>query len=281
MTPNINLNLFANRKLDKVQTAMAYELLHVFQRLGIVPSNVILVGAWEGGEIKGFLEAGVQMAYSFEAEPSAIKILSQSWGGNPRVKLFQGAVASEAGKVKKFHILNHSSSSLFAPNLNLLKRIIPDFQLESEIQVLTITLDASLRDHWEQWGENKLDTLLILDIQGGELEAVKGAPELLKRVGWIQAEVSTAELYQNQNTLTQLDEYLKGKGFNRVSTRIHPEINHGDALYFRPDIITKSFLFAMKIEDFHWNLARNKPSWIPSLSNSKMGRFVLKLIYGK
>ena len=47
------------------------------------------------------------------------------------------------------------------------------------------------------------------------------------------------------------------------------------------DIITKSFLSAMKIEDFHWNLARNKPSWIPSLSSSKMGRFFLKLIYGK
>lgn len=153
--------------------------------------------------------------------------------------------------------------------------------MEGEIQVHTITLDASLRDHYEQLGNNKLDTFLILDIQGGELEAIKGAPELLKKVGWIQAEVSTAELYQDQNTLTQLDEYLKGKGFNRVSTRIHPELNHGDALYFRPNLITKSFLSAMKIEDLHWNLARKRPAWIPSLSHSKVGRFVLKLIYRK
>ena len=205
VTPIINTNLFAKKKLEEVQTAMAYELLHVFKRLGIVPANVILVGAFDGGEIKGFLEAGVQIAYLFEAEPSAIKILSESYGNNPRVKLFEGAVASEGGKVKKFHVLNHSASSLLTPNLDLLKKIIPDFQIEGEIEVHTITLDASLRDHWGQWGENKLDTFLILDIQGGELDAIKGAPELLKRVGGIQAEISTAQLYQDQNTITQLD----------------------------------------------------------------------------
>ena len=260
---------------------MAYELIHVFQRLGTVPANVILVGAWEGGEVRGFLEAGVQMVYLFEAEPSAIKKLTEDYGSNSRVKLFEGAVSSLPGKIKKFHILNHSSSSLFTPNLDLLRKIIPDFQVRAEIQVSTITLDASLREHYEQLGKNKLDTFLILDIQGGELEAIKGATELLERVGWIHAEVSTAELYQGQNTLAQLDEYLKRKGFNRVSTRVHPELNHGDALYFRPELITKSFLRAMRIEDFHWNLARKKPTWLPSLSDSRLGRLALKLIYGE
>lgn len=122
---------------------------------------------------------------------------------------------------------------------------------------------------------------MILDIQGGELDAIKGAPDLLDRVGWIQAEVSTAELYHDQNTLSQLDEFLKGKDFNRISIRIYPERNHGDALYFRPDLVTKSFLTTMKMEDLHWNLARKRPAWIPSLSQSKIGRLVLKFIYGR
>jgi FkbM family methyltransferase len=258
---------------------MAYDLFHVFKRLGLVPSNVILVGAWEGGEVKGFLEAGVQMTYLFEAEPTAIRKLKQNYGSDSRVIIFEGAVASEAGKSKTFHVLNHGSSSLLAPDLNHLKKILPDFQIENKIQVQTITLDSSLRNHWGQWNKNMLETLVILDIQGGELEAIKGAPELLEKVGWIQAEVSTAELYQDQNTLAQLDEYLKGKGFNRVSIRIYPERNHGDALYFRTDLISKSFLTSLKIEDFHWNLARKRPTWIPSLSQTKLGRFILKLIY--
>lgn len=259
---------------------MAYDLFHVFKRLGIVPSNIILVGAWEGGEVKGFLEEGVQNVYLFEAEPSAINILKQTYGDDIRVRLFEGAVAAEPGNVKKFHILNHGSSSLFAPNLGVLKKILPDFQVEEEIEVKTITLDSSLRGFWGKWDEDKLKTFVILDIQGGELEAVKGASELLGRTGWIQAEVSTTELYQGQNTLTQLDGFLKTNGFVRVSTRIYPERNHGDALYFRPKLIKIFFRIAMKIEDIHWNLARNKPTWIPSLRNSKIGRFLLKLIYG-
>ena len=133
---------------------------------------------------------------------------------------------------------------------------------------------------WEQWGESKLDTLVILDIQGGELEALKGATKLIERTSWIQSEVSTANLYQGQNSLAQLDDFLKERGFERVSTRIYKGTNHGDALYFKPSLITKSFRFAMKVEDFHWNLARVRPDWMPSLSDTKVGQLILKLILG-
>ena len=259
---------------------MAYDLFRVFKRLELIPSNIILVGAWEGGEVKDFLAAGVQMMYLFEAEPRAIKVLIESYGGDSRVKLFEGAVASKAGGTKKFHVINYGSSSLLAPDLTLLNKILPDFQIESEIQVRIITLDSSLRNHWGQWSTNKLETLLILDIQGGELDALKGGLEFLEKVGWIQAEVSTAELYKDQNTLSQLDQCMKEKGFKRLSTRIYPERNHGDALYFRPNLINKSFRAAMWIEDLHWNLARKRPAWIPSLSETKIGRLILKLIYG-
>lgn len=259
---------------------MAYDLSHVFKRLGTIPSNVILVGAWEGGEVKGFLEEGVQNVYLFEAEPSAINILKKSYGDDIRVRLFEGAVAAEAGNVKKFHVLNHGSSSLLAPNLEVLKNILPDFLVEEEIEVKTITLDSSLRGFWGQWGDDKLLNLAILDIQGGELEALKGATELLADIGWIQSEVSTTELYQGQNTLAELDVFLKAKGFARVSARIYPDRNHGDVLYFRPNLIAKSFRIAMKIEDMHWNLARIKPTWIPSLRNSWIGKLLLKLVHG-
>lgn len=259
-------------QLDKGFTTMAYDLVHVFKRLGVVPSNVILVGAWEGQEIKSFLEAGIQRAYLFEAEPIAINVLTKSYGDDKRVLLFQGAVASKDGQVKKFHILNHGSSSLLAPNLDKLRVILPDFQIENEILVNTITLDTCLRDHWNQWNENKLNTLLIVDIQGGELEALKGGKELLKRVGWIHSEVSTTEIYQNQNTLTELDQFLSESGFKRVSTRIYSERSHGDALYFRPNLITYFFQIAMKIGDLHWNLARKRPEWIPSLSHFGVGK---------
>lgn len=258
---------------------MAYDLIRIFKKLELIPSNVILVGAWEGGEVRVFLEAGVQRAYLFEAEPTALRKLEEIYGNESRVKIIQGAVSSEAGNLQKFYVLNHGSSSLFAPNLVHLKKIISDFFVEREILVRTITLDSSLRNCWEIWNSNGLDTLLILDIQGGELEALRGAPGLLEKVGWILAEVSTSELYKNQNTLKQLDQYLNGKGFHRLSIRLYPKRNHGDALYFRSNLVTKAFVRTMKMEDIHWNLARMRPAWIPSLSQTKLGRLILKLVW--
>lgn len=259
---------------------MAYDLFHVFKRLGVVPTNVILVGAWEGGEVKDFLNEGVKKVFLFEAEPSAIDILKHTYGKDPRVRIFEGAVAAESGQLKKFHVLNHGSSSLFMPNLGELKKILPDFQVEEEISVLTITLDSALREELGIWNHGRLNSLMILDIQGGELEALKGASKLLEKVDWIEAEVSTIELYQGQNTLKQLDAFLEVKGFSRVSTRIYSTRHHGDALYFRKKLLSWPFRFAMVVEDMHWNLARKKPSWLPSLRASRLGRSILKFIYG-
>lgn len=260
---------------------MAYDLFHVFKRLGVVPTNVILVGAWEGGEVKGFLHEGVKNVYCFEAEPSAINILNDIYGKDERVRIFEGAVSAESGQEKIFHVLNHGSSSLFVPNLGELNKILPDFQIKEEISVKSITLDSALREELETWNHDKLSSLIILDIQGGELDALKGAPELLEKIGWIQAEVSTKELYQGQNTLKQLDTFLRANGFSRVSTRIYSNWNHGDALYFRKELISRIFRLGMVVGDLHWNLARKKPSWFPSLRESRIGRSILKIIFGE
>lgn len=249
------------------------------ERLNIKVENIILVGAWEAAEIKCFLDAGALRAYLFEAEPRAIDMLKQSYGTDLRVKIFEGAVSSQSGLTVKFNVLNHSSSSLYMPNMEELKKILPDFRVEKEIYVNTITLDSALDPYFKSWNGSKLGNLMILDIQGGELEALKGAPELLKEIGWIHSEVSTVELYQGQNSLKQLDYFLKQNGFLRVSKRLYPKLNHGDALYFRPNLIPSFFKSRILLEDIHWILAQKKPKWIPPLKTSFLGRLVLKLIY--
>ena len=260
---------------------MAYDLQNICERLNIAVENIILVGAWEGAEIKGFLDAGALNAYLVEAEPSAISILEQTYGTDSRVKIFEGAASSKAGLTLKFNVLNHSSSSLYMPNLEQLKKILPDFRIEKEIYVNTITLDSILQPYFKCWSSTKLGTLMILDIQGGELEALKGGPELLKKIGWIHSEVSTIELYKDQNSLKQLDHFLKQHGFARVSIRLYPKLHHGDALYFKKNLIPRFFRLRILLEDIHWMLAQRKPSWIPSLKTSFLGRLILKIVYSQ
>ena len=260
---------------------MAYDLHSMCERLNIKVENIILVGAWEGAEIKGFLDAGDLGAYLFEAEPRAIEMLKQSYGTDLRVKIFEGAVSSQSGLTLKFNVMNHSSSSLYIPNMEELRKILPDFQVEKEIYVKTITLDSTLEPYFKSWSSANLGNLMILDIQGGELEALRGAPELLKKIGWIHSEVSTIELYQGQNSLKELDCFLRENGFLRLSKRLYPKLHHGDALYFKTGLIPSFFKSGLLLEDIHWMLAQRKPSWIPPLKTSFLGRLILKLVFSQ
>ena len=71
-----------------------------------------------------------------------------------------------------------------------------------------------------------------LDIQGVELQALKGFGEYLDPVKYIYTEVNTGEVYINNDSMDQMDEFLGDLGFSRVETRI-TEFEWGDAFYIK------------------------------------------------
>ena len=56
-----------------------------------------------------------------------------------------------------------------------------------------------------------------LDVQGGELEVLKGSDNLLKDVKGICTEVSFVELYKKQALFGDVDTFLRKKGFKFIS----------------------------------------------------------------
>ena len=71
-----------------------------------------------------------------------------------------------------------------------------------------------------------------MDVQGYELEVLKGGSETLKHVDYVYCEVNRDEVYENNAYIEELDEFLSEYEMDRVETDWSGGIL-GDALYVR------------------------------------------------
>jgi FkbM family methyltransferase len=143
-------------------------------------------------------------------------------------------------------------TSLYPPNEPYLARFSTLSELmglDFEIGIETTTLDAFCAAE----EVDEIDFLQI-DVQGADLDVLKGATHLLSRsVTAIQIEVEFSHLYQGQPLFADIDIYLRNQGFTLfdlgVASRprkISPipgnrgfgQILWGDAIYFR-DLISE------------------------------------------
>ena len=121
------------------------------------------------------------------------------------------------GSQRTFHINNYdATSSLFPFNSALTEQFVElkDLHTVSTRTVQTRQLDDILprKDHVD---------FLKLDIQGFELEALRGAESLLQRTSVIHCEVSFAEIYERQCLFSEIETFLRDRGFDFIDL-VHP-----------------------------------------------------------
>ena len=75
-----------------------------------------------------------------------------------------------------------------------------------------------------------------MDVQGYELEVLKGAKKTLESVDYVYCEVNRDEVYENNAYVEELDEFLKEYNMIRVMTSWEGQI-WGDALYVRENLL--------------------------------------------
>ncbi|MFC0343552.1 FkbM family methyltransferase [Epilithonimonas hispanica] len=83
--------------------------------------------------------------------------------------------------------------------------------------------------------------LMVIDLQGYELYAIKSLGKLLNNFDFIMAEINLKELYKNCTLLRDLDVFLANHGFVRKETFVNENF-WGDALYVRTNITGFSFV---------------------------------------
>lgn len=122
------------------------------------------------------------------------------------------AISNSIGEQTLYVTKHPMCSSLYPPNEAFLSRFegLPELvNLDFTVELETDTLDNFFKEE----NQKNIDFLQI-DVQGADLDVLRGAMQLLPSVMAIQIEVEFAELYLNQPLFPDIDSFLKKQGFS-------------------------------------------------------------------
>ena len=176
---------------------------------GLALTTAVDIGANKGQFSLFLVETfpGAQV-YAFEPLAKAAARFRAVFRGDARVTLHQTAIGPEQGP-RTIYVSGREDSSSLLPITPLQDAVFPGTALKETATVPVAPLDEFLtRDQIQP------PALLKLDVQGYELEALRGCQALLPRFAYIYAECSYAEFYAGQALADEIIDHLRHHGFH-------------------------------------------------------------------
>jgi len=148
--------------------------------------------------------------HAFEPTPASREAYQHLHATDPRVKLWPYAIASQPGRAT-FHINQRSMTN------SLLTSAPTSAQWVGEANVTNVErIEVEVRTLDEFCEANRVERvdILKLDIQGSELDALRGATELFRRkaVRYVCLEAPFVLLYERQAFFHEIREFLAAQG---------------------------------------------------------------------
>jgi FkbM family methyltransferase len=204
---------------------ITFEQLVKRHRLHI--TGFIQVGAHFAEELKDFREhiiGSTSNIHLFEPLPEAFAVVKNKANEE---KVYNIALGSKEGMAEMFVDKENTgqSSSILEPALHL--KQYPDITFPTKIRVKVRTLDS-----YNIQGCNAL----WMDVQGYEIEVLKGAVKTLENIDYVYTEVNVDEVYKGCARLYDMDEFLLKFGFERVELDLSGK-TWGDAFYIKKKLI--------------------------------------------
>lgn len=204
---------------------MLIDVAFLARKLHVRPQGVLHVGAHKAEELNQYTKYNWSLENKtiwVEAQPDLALALSEKLDSTRNIVI--NAVAWGEDNVDiSFHVTNNGeSSSVYELSEHLNKH--PQVKEIGVLQLKTIKLSSVLPT-------GSKFNFVNLDIQGAELQALKGLDHFIYDVKWIYTEVNKISLYRDIPLVHEIDDYLAPRGFTRYMTRWVPFKGWGDALY--------------------------------------------------
>ena len=144
---------------------------------------------------------------SFEPLPAATVTFRAVFAGDDLVTLHETAIGPTPGDAT-LHISRRDDSSSLLP---ITSTQVALFHGTAEADTTTVRI-APLRE-FVPASDIRPPAFLKLDVQGFELEALRGCEDLLDRFAYVYAECSFVELYAGQALADEVIAWLRERGF--------------------------------------------------------------------
>jgi FkbM family methyltransferase len=204
---------------------MILSFTNIVKKYNMNISGIIHIGAHQGQEVREYVENGYQDLIMFEPLSENFRILEENLKDmNANITAHQVALGNEEKNVVMYLSDNGLlSSSVLKPKVHL--QLHPSVGFPGVEEVEMRRLDSFVE-------ETKNFNFINMDVQGYELEVLKGGMETLKHIDYVYCEVNRDELYEGNVFIEDLDKFLSDYSMERVETDWAGTL-WGDALYIR------------------------------------------------
>ena len=201
---------------------MLLDLISLVEKYNIKINGVIHIGAHFGEENNLYEKLQIKERIFFEPLVKNFQVLQNNVIGFPIHKL---ALGNENRKIKMFleSANKGQSCSILKPKKH--KEQYPHIIFEGEEEVDMIRLD-------DFSGDTKNFNFINIDVQGYELEVLKGAEKTLENTNVVVTEILREELYQGCVMYQELEAWLNQKGFQMTNSNWVGG-SYGDAIFIK------------------------------------------------
>lgn len=200
-----------------------FNLFELFAKYNVTATGLIHVGAWWGNEHSTYKNLNIGKLVYFEPLRENFLKLKSTIGHDAR--LYNYALGNEEKDVDMFVDTGNDgqSSSVLEPAFHT--TLYPNIVFKKKQRVKMKRLDS--------YEFSKVYNFMCIDVQGYELEVLRGAENTLNNINYIICEINKEELYKDCARVDEIDIFLKKYNFSRTETLWNESQTWGDAFYIK------------------------------------------------
>jgi FkbM family methyltransferase len=178
-------------------------------RHGVPVEGIIHVGANRAAEYPEYARSTRGLVLFLEAIPELAAEIARMLDERKPHFVCQAVAGAEDGKPVTFHVSNGDGRSSSYLEMGRLKEIRPHLKYVRTFEATTERLDRIVAERYAGHDFN----VLAIDVQGADLDVLKGSEAILHRIDGVFVEVSIEPIYEGGCTFLDIYNFLAARGF--------------------------------------------------------------------